>query len=161
MFHDGFQIYVSTDVTMAAAQSKWGQKCLFKKIYIFLNSNFANGINSYLLLTLPIFVMFHPSSAKVQHSNFNQDDVIICEFINDFEIIFGRKNKLIMSYPCTEFHYNTTINKGNIMYFSFIFVRSFWNGSGLSVSEVIIYDAIKFFGNRFLTFERTLTMNLS
>ena len=30
------------------------------------------------------------------------------------------------------------------MYFLFIFVRSFWNGRGLSVSEVIIYDAINF-----------------
>ena len=67
MFYDDFQIYDSTDVTMATAQIKRGQNDFFEKKH-FLTSDFRNGISRYYVITPPIFAMFHPQTTEIKLS---------------------------------------------------------------------------------------------
>ena len=56
------ELNVSTDVTMATAQSKGAQKCLFQKqkIFPFWRQKWNQQVLISHPVTLPIFAMFRP-----------------------------------------------------------------------------------------------------
>ena len=61
---------------------------------------------------------------------FQHDDVIVYDISGDFKILFGICNRLLMSYPCTKLHHDTTINNGDTMGVLCIFQQ---NNRGLDI----------------------------
>ena len=110
---------------MATVQRKRAKNDRFQKIY-FVNFDFRNGIIRYYLVTLPIFVTFHPQTTeiqpfKVEHSStktvkFHHYDLNTCDVKVDF--MCHVKNSLVMNYPCKKFHHYMNINKRNHLHFS-------------------------------------------
>ena len=79
------------------------------------------------------FGMFHPQTTEIhpfkveqfstKTPKFQQDNVFIYDVSIDFGILFNRWNRVIMSYPCTKFHFYTIINNGNFVYLGDLFYK--------------------------------------